>query len=108
VKLKNVKINSKALFHFVYKDIYINNFEADNISCVDDNKDTSIFLFDSNELGNSLSINNLNIINSSSNGSFIKIIGNTSEVTIKNSNLNGLISYGSLIDNLSIKVLYIN
>jgi len=103
VKMKNIKANAKALLHFIYKDTYINNLEADNISCVGDSEDTSIILFDSNELGNSLTINNLNIKNSSSNGSFIKIIGNTSEVTIKNSNLNGLISYGSLIDNLSIK-----
>ena len=105
VKLENIKANAKALLHFIYKDTYINNFEVNNISCVGDSEDSSIILFDSSELGNSLSINNLNIKNSSSNGSFIKIIGNASEVTINNSNLNGLISYGSLINNLSTKVL---
>jgi len=103
--MKNTKANSKTLLHFIYKDTYINNIEAGNISCVGDSEDTSIILFDSSDLGNSLSINNLNIKNSLSNGSFIKITGNTSNVTIKNSNLNGLTSYGSLIDNLSIKVL---
>jgi len=102
--LKNIKSISKALFHFIYKRVNITNFEASNIACIGESGESSLILFDSGEMGKTLTIDHLNIKNSISNGSIIKIMGNENTVILKHSLLNNLITYGSIIDNTSQKV----
>jgi len=104
--LRNIKSSSKALFHFIYKNIYINNLEVINLSCIGDSSDSSLILFDSGTTNSSLSITNLKVKYSFSNGSLIKTIGNESTITIKNSTLSNLVTYGSTIDISSIKVFF--
>ncbi|ORX63531.1 hypothetical protein BCR32DRAFT_273406 [Anaeromyces robustus] len=103
VKFKDIKSNGKAFLLFLHNNITINNVEIENASCVGDSGDTSFIIFDTGESEKSLNINNLNLKNSLSNGPFIKIKGFSSKVTIKNSNINNVRSYGSVIENTSIK-----
>jgi len=106
IRLSNIRSNSKALLKFIYSDIYINNMEVENIRCIGDRNDTSFILYDTGENVMKISINNLVIKNSISNGPFIKIKGNTSKVNFENFNLVNITSYGSIIDNLSKKVKF--
>ncbi|ORX82804.1 hypothetical protein BCR32DRAFT_292364 [Anaeromyces robustus] len=103
IKLDSIKTNSKAVLNFVYNDIYIDNMEANSISCVGDGGDTSFILFNSGENKKFLSINNSLITNSSSNGSFIKLLGDTNDFILKNTNVSSIFSYGPIIENTSKK-----
>jgi len=104
VKLNNIVTNSKAILHFIYNDIYIDNLEVDNVHCIGDIDNTSLILFNSGELHKQLSINNSIIKNSITNGSFIKILGDTNEIIINNTNINNIKAYGQIIENSSNKV----
>ncbi|ORY47563.1 hypothetical protein LY90DRAFT_10045 [Neocallimastix californiae] len=101
--LNNIRINSKAIIYSFCTNLYINNLEAKNIKCIGDSGDTSFILFDSGEAENSFEIKNVIIKDSVSNGSFIKIIGNSNIVNISNSTVSNIKSYGPIIDNTSIK-----
>lgn len=103
--LNNIRINSKAIIYSFCTNLYINNLEAKNIKCIGDSGDTSFILFDSGEAENSFEIKNVIIKDSVSNGSFIKIIGNSNIVNISNSTVSNIKSYGPIIDNTSIKVI---
>ncbi|OUM65922.1 hypothetical protein PIROE2DRAFT_6993 [Piromyces sp. E2] len=103
IQLSNININSKAILHFIYSNININGMEVEKITCVGDRGDTSLILYDSGENNLKISINNLKVENSSSNGPFIKIKGNSNKVTFNNFNLVNVTSYGSIIDNTSIE-----
>ena len=104
MKLNNIVTNSKAILHFIYNDIYIDNLEVDNVHCIGDIDNTSLILFNSGELHKQLSINNSIIKNSITNGSFIKILGDTNEIIINNTNINNIKAYGQIIENSSNKV----
>ncbi|ORX43920.1 hypothetical protein BCR36DRAFT_399767 [Piromyces finnis] len=103
IKLSNINTNSNALLNFIYKDVFINNLESENISCYGDDGDSSFLSFDSGEEKRKLTINNLNAKNMKLNGSLIKIKGQSSEVIIENSVITNITSYGSLINYSSIK-----
>jgi len=107
IYMSNIKTNSKALLHFIYSDININGMEVENITCVGDRSDTSFILYDSGENDMKMSINNLKIKNSLSNGPFIKIKGDSNKIKFENFNLVNITSYGSIIDNISRKVINI-
>ena len=81
------------------------NITIENISCNGDSGETSFILFDSGEEYKSLLIENLNAKSVQSNGSFIKIKGDTNEILIKNSNFSEIVSFGSIIENKSKKVI---
>jgi len=76
-----------------------------NITCSGDGGYSSLLLIDSGEYYKKVSINNFKIYNSSSNGPLIKIIGIDNEISIDNSEFQNIISYGSMIDYSSYKVL---
>ncbi|ORX81129.1 hypothetical protein BCR32DRAFT_293444 [Anaeromyces robustus] len=103
VELENIKSNSKALLYFLYKNISINNLNINNITCNGDNGYASFLLFDSGEELKNLTINNLKAENSLFNGSFIKIKGETNDISLKDSIITNNISYGSIIKNTSKK-----
>ncbi|KAG4085267.1 hypothetical protein H8356DRAFT_1298496 [Neocallimastix lanati (nom. inval.)] len=103
VKLRNINSNSKAIFKFIYHDIFINNIEIENIKCNGEGKDSSFIFFDSGEDHKKLTILNSNIKDSISNGPFIKAIGNSNDMIIRNTNINNITSYGSVIENISTK-----
>ncbi|OUM63849.1 hypothetical protein PIROE2DRAFT_9518, partial [Piromyces sp. E2] len=76
--------------------------EVENIECTN-NGDSSFLLFDSGENHNRININNINVKNSISNGSFIKIKGDSNVININNSSINNIKSYGPIIENISKK-----
>ncbi|ORX57898.1 hypothetical protein BCR36DRAFT_402256 [Piromyces finnis] len=103
IELSNIKTNSKALLHFIYSDITIHTMKVENIVCVGDRSDTSFILLDSGENNMKISMKDIKIKNSSSNGPFIKIKGNSSKIHFENFNLVNVTSYGSVIDIISKK-----
>jgi len=103
VKFKNIKSNSKGVLFFQYNNVDLINITIENISCNGDSGETSFILFDSGEEYKSLLIENLNAKSVQSNGSFIKIKGDTNEILIKNSNFSEIVSFGSIIENKSKK-----
>ncbi|ORX57678.1 hypothetical protein BCR36DRAFT_459391 [Piromyces finnis] len=103
IKLSKIKTNSKSLFHFIYNNIEISNIEAENISCLGESGNTSFILYDSGETKNYLSIKNLHICNSTTNGPLIKVIGDQSKVNIENSEIHDISSFGSIIELLNEK-----
>ncbi|OUM59805.1 hypothetical protein PIROE2DRAFT_14573 [Piromyces sp. E2] len=104
IKLDSIKTNSKSLLYFIYNNIELKNIEADNITCLGDSGDTSFILYDSGEIEKRLSIKNLHVRNSVTNGPLIKLIGKQNEFYIEHSEINDIYSYGSIIENLSKKV----
>jgi len=104
IKLNNITTNSEALLHFINSNIEINHLEANNILCIGDGDATSFLLYNSYESDSQLFINDLNISNSKSNGPFIKILGESNNVIIENSNIENVESFGSIIKNASNKV----
>lgn len=84
----------------------MSNIIVKNITCLGESGDTSFILFDSGEDKKQISINNIDAENVLSNGSFIKIDGDSNELTLKNSNINYITSYGSIINNKSKKVYF--
>ncbi|KAG4092818.1 hypothetical protein H8356DRAFT_950126 [Neocallimastix lanati (nom. inval.)] len=100
VNFIDIKTNSKALLHIVGKDVYFTNVTAENISCVGDGSNTSMILFDSNNIDDfkKIHIFGLNVINSFSNGPLIKTIGNYVEMIIDDSNINKIKTYGPIIE----------
>ncbi|KAL6621916.1 hypothetical protein U3516DRAFT_795632 [Neocallimastix sp. 'constans'] len=110
VILKNIKTNSKALFHILYQNIEFNNVEVKDFECIGDGGDTSFILYDSGEANFKMTIKNFRIQDGISNGPLIKIIGNSNEFLFENSNITNIISYGSFISNESknSKVIFSN
>ena len=106
VNFIDIKTNSKALLHIVGKDVYFTNVTAENISCVGDGSNTSMILFDSNNIDDfkKIHIFGLNVINSFSNGPLIKTIGNYVEMIIDDSNINKIKTYGPIIETKTNKV----
>jgi len=108
IKLSNIKTSSNSVFYCIYHNLIIDTMEVDNIKCMDDTEHTSFIVFDSGENNNKLIIKNLTIQNSYSNGSVIKINGESNEINVIDSNINHVTSYDSIIKNRSLKVsLYI-
>ncbi|ORX45341.1 hypothetical protein BCR36DRAFT_358228, partial [Piromyces finnis] len=101
VKLTHIKTNSIAILHFIYNNISLNNIEVEDIQCIGDSDNTSFILFNSGEKYKYLDITNMKIQNSISNGPFIKICGDNNEISIKNSFIKNIRSYGSIIENQS-------
>ncbi|OUM63858.1 hypothetical protein PIROE2DRAFT_9527 [Piromyces sp. E2] len=107
IKFYNIISNSKSILYFIYNDVILNNIEFNNITSIGDNSDASFILYDSSENKGKIEINKLNGNNSLSNGSFIKIIGNSNSIIINNSSINNIISYGPVIKVSSEKVIII-
>jgi len=104
--MKNITTNSKNLFYFINHNIAITNFNAEDIYCIGDERDTSLIIFDSG--GNQkkeLFMKNFNVKNSLSNGPLIKIEGNFSEIYGDNINIDNVKVYGSIIECISYKVM---
>ncbi len=104
ITLENVYTNSKALFHFINVDASISNININNITCAGDGDDSSLILFDAAEKHHELRINYLNANNSLSNGSFIKIIGNSVRLAFRYFDISDLTIYGSVIESKSLSV----
>ena len=105
-KFIDIKTNSKALLHIVGKDVFFTNVTAENILCVGDGGNTSMVLFDSNNIDGikKFYIYGLNVTNSFSNGPLIKIIGNYVEMILDDSNINKIKTYGPIIETRTNKV----
>ncbi|OUM68068.1 hypothetical protein PIROE2DRAFT_4352 [Piromyces sp. E2] len=101
VKFTNIKTNSKYLLNFMYNDIYINQIDVENISCIGEENDASFILLNSGEIKSKLTIKNSKMINNNSNGSFIRINGESSELILENTTFDNIISYGSVIQSES-------
>jgi len=104
-KMINIKTNYKYILSLIYKNSIINNLIVDQILCNGDMNDSSFILLDAGDSTKQLSINNINVSNSESNGSFIKLIGKGSELSIQDSNFKNIISYGPVIENQSNMVI---
>jgi len=105
VKFIDIEVYSKALINIIYNDIFLDNIEIENVNCIGDKRDTSFLLFDSGDANKKLHINGLNVKNCRLNGSLIKIKGNYNELELNNLNINDVISYGPILENLSENVL---
>jgi len=101
IKFKKIYTNSKTVFYFLYNNVEIDNLEVEDLKCVGDIDNSSFILFDSGESEKLFNINNMNIKNSVSNGSFIKIRGYSNIINIKNSVIENVQSSGSIIENES-------
>jgi len=99
IELNNIQINSRSLLYFLYNNISINSLTAENIRCLGDGDTGSFILFNSGETNRTMVINNLNVKKSFSNGSFIKIIGNSNQVEITDSSIDRIRSFGPIIKN---------
>ncbi|ORY28851.1 hypothetical protein LY90DRAFT_674031 [Neocallimastix californiae] len=97
-RLENIQTNSEALLYFIYNDININKLEAINITCFGDIDNASFILYYSGTNRKRLSMENIEFKNIKSNGSFIKITGEFNEFSIKDSTIENIISFGSIID----------
>lgn len=96
--------NSKAILYFIYNNINIENLFVKNISCSGEGGASSFLFFNSGEEEKKLIIKNMKVMNSKSNGPFIKINGFSNEFLMENATITDIISYGSIIDNSSFKV----
>ncbi|ORX42861.1 hypothetical protein BCR36DRAFT_150195 [Piromyces finnis] len=99
IKLYNITTNSKALLHFLYKDISINHIDIENVFCVGDSGDTSLILYDSGEKEKVFDINDMNINVAYSNGPLIKLLGKNTNIILKDIKIENTHSFGSIIDN---------
>lgn len=104
VKLNNINTNSKALLYFIYNNVTINKLTLEKIHCRGDIDDSSGILFDSGEEKKKLYITNLKISRCISNGSFIKIKGESNDIIIEKSDIRYSELYGPVIENTSKKV----
>ncbi|OUM60857.1 hypothetical protein PIROE2DRAFT_13300 [Piromyces sp. E2] len=96
--LNNIISNSIALFHIEYNDIILRNIDVNHIYCIGEGGETSFINFDGGETKRNFVIDNLNAKYIISNGSFIKIKGDYNEVVIKNSNIQKVNSFGSILE----------
>ena len=97
-------MTSKSMIETTYKNISFDGCTFKNILCIGESSDASLIKFTSSDYGNTLNLNNISIENCNSNGDFIVIDGNNSNINISNIKINDIISYGSLLNNKSTKV----
>ncbi|ORX46842.1 hypothetical protein BCR36DRAFT_356203 [Piromyces finnis] len=102
-KLIDIKTFSNPVIHCVNHNLFIDSMEVENLKCTDDIDHASFIVFDSGEIEKSILINNVSINNSHSNGPFIKINGESTQINILNSSINHVSSYDSIIKNNSKK-----
>jgi len=104
IKFNNINTNSKYLLYFLYSDVSFDNIEVANVTCNGGSGDSSLIFFDSGSSFKKITLNQVNIKKLYSNGSLIIIKGDSNQLSISNSNINEVKSYGSVIDNVSKKV----
>ncbi|OUM58114.1 hypothetical protein PIROE2DRAFT_16695, partial [Piromyces sp. E2] len=100
---KDITTNSKTLIYVEFNDLLIENCSFNNIILNGDADYSSLINFYSNEYGNSFTIKTTNFYDNVSNGEFIIINGDNSNVIFTNMTVNNIHSYGSLIKNKSLK-----
>ncbi|OUM56157.1 hypothetical protein PIROE2DRAFT_19370, partial [Piromyces sp. E2] len=119
VKINNITTNAKTLFHFnnqkpIYNDwrysnmVEINHLSVNKIKCTGDESDSSLILFDTMDIKQSLVMNDITVQNSSLNGPLIKIKGQASNFTLENSYFKNIVTYGPIIENKSKSKVIIN
>ncbi|OUM63781.1 hypothetical protein PIROE2DRAFT_61093 [Piromyces sp. E2] len=99
--MTNIKTNYKYLLLLNDKNSIINDLFVEHISCVGDIGDSSFIILDSGESMKKITMNNIIISNSESNGPFIELKGKGTELFIQNSVINNTVSYGPTIVNQS-------
>jgi len=102
-EFKDIKMSSKSMIETIYKNISFDGCTFKNILCIGENNDASLIEFTSSDYGNTLSMNNVSIEKCNTNGDFIAIDGNNSNINISNIKINEINSYGSLLNNKSTK-----
>ncbi|ORX47897.1 hypothetical protein BCR36DRAFT_294812, partial [Piromyces finnis] len=99
---KDININSRSLITVMYNSLTFNNCNFRNIICYGSGDATSLIEFISKKDGNSISLINTIIENSKSNGDLIKISGDNTIMNLSNIIFNNIISYGSLLNDVSL------
>ncbi len=105
VKLRNISTNGKGVINALYNDLIIDGLDAKNITCYGEEGDSSLILFDSDIASKKAELNNIKIDDCTTNGPIIKFLGTSNKITISNSCINNVKSYGPTIDNLSDNVM---
>ena len=97
VHLKNITTNSNYLLYITNHNTTIENTIFNNINCLGDESESSIILFNSGEINNELKLNYIKVDDNKSNGSFIKILGNSCHLSVNNSIIQNITAFGSII-----------
>jgi len=82
----------------------LNNCLFNNILCNGDREDSSLIVFESSTNGNNINISNTIINNCKSNGDLITFRGDLSNIQFSNISIIENSSYGSILNNKSLKV----
>jgi len=95
------------MIELMFNSLLIEHSSFENILCNGDRDDSSLISFQSSIDLNKIIIKDVSINYCRSNGDLIKISGGRTYIEIENVLINSITSYGSLINNFSMKVLYI-
>jgi len=104
VNFSNIISNSKAMIIIVHNQVSFSNCKFSNIICNGDSEDSSLIRFESLKNGNTMKIYNTTINDCISNGAFLRIYGENTNLAYENISFSNITSFGSLISNKSIKV----
>lgn len=89
----------------MYNSVSFDKCIFSNIVCNGPEEATSMIEFISSNKGNSIDISNTIIENCKSNENLIKIDGVNPNINISNVNINNIISYGPMFNDLSLNVI---
>jgi len=92
------------LLYVIYNTLTLNNCLFNNILCNGDREDSSLIVFESSTNGNNINISNTIINNCKSNGDLITFRGDLSNIQFSNISIIENSSYGSILNNKSLKV----
>jgi len=104
ISLQHIFTNSNALFYFFYNNVFIHKMKVEDVKCIGNANDSTFIRFESNEKTNLLEIDDLNIKNVFSHGSFITFEGPSNQLILKNSNIYYSNFYGPFLKKKSEKV----
>ncbi|ORX76880.1 hypothetical protein BCR32DRAFT_270994 [Anaeromyces robustus] len=99
----NITVNSQAMINNMYNSISFKNCIFEKITCVGDMDNSSIILFNSDNIDNTLNMDNIVIRRCVSNGDLIRIIGKALTINLMNTFVEDNISYGPILNNKILK-----
>jgi len=105
--MEDIKISSGSMINILFNSVSFKNCNFKNIVCIGESDNSSLIRFQSCDYGNTLNIKDVTINKCFSNGDLITIEGNNSSIIMSNLIINNVSSYGSIINDLSLKVCLI-
>jgi len=89
------------MFNLIYHSLSLKNCIFENILCIGESNESFFILFESNEHGNSLEMENTIILNCKTNSDLIKITGIESVIKVTDITMTNNTLYGYILNDIS-------